>query len=459
MARRKKKLAPSQYPVAARFPGRIKAALLAAFSLASLAATAAWSVSLCDCKAREFLAMIPFAFNDAGAATPDVFEKVTLANPAWESTSFVSMVFLPAKMVRKVLAWCGQQADAYRIKAGENAMWPRHLAVDTAGSVHGHQDWSWQDYAHDAGDYTVPGRMCHFEDGKCLFVIDRAGSPTGESMILSAPQYAAEFRDAPSYTKRGEELLNYFVGCLNSMIALVAKVSGYRGKSEIDKKKRKRGEAGKSRTKNQPRRGKFLLSPERVVRKGWPHYLDDASIISVLKAMKAGLLAKALWFSSHLLFCATGDWNIAIAATICQFEAIRILLALNQEVTVGGLRSETLLGLAKKAPAVDVAVYNLNEADIAALVVLAGARLTKQGKGGLADFPAEAKKGGIAATLYYKACDDMRALADPYRRRIYAVMHRRGVEGVPATPGPWRHGDLTNRPGGVPYPARGLRSA
>ena len=92
-------------------------------------------------------------------------------------------------------------------------------------------------------------------------------------------------------------------------------------------------------------------------------------------------------------------------------------------------------------------------------MVLAGARLTKQGKGGLADFTAEAKKGGVAATLYYKACDDMRALADPYRRRIYAVMHRRGVEGVPATPGPWRHGDLTNRPGGVPYPARGRRSA
>ena len=67
-------------------------------------------------------------------------------------------------------------------------------------------------------------------------------------------------------------------------------------------------------------------------------------------------------------------------------------------------------------------------------------------EGGLADFTAEAKKGGIAGKLYYKACDDMRAAADPYRSRIYAVMHRRGVEGVPATPGPWAHGDLKNRP-------------
>ena len=441
------KLGPSLYPVAQRFPGRIAAALLAAFSLASLAAPEAWSTSLCDCKAREFLAMLPFVADDAGNATPDVFEKVSVANPPWESTSFVSMVFLPAKMVRKVLAWCGEQAF-HAIKAGQNHKgWSNmDFAVDTAGGVHGHRDWGWQDYAHDAGDYTVPGRMCHFEDGKCLFVIDRAGSPTGESMILSAPQYAAEFRDAPSYTKRGEDLLNYFLACLNSMIALVAKVSGSQQKHDIIKKKRKRSEAGKSRTKNQPQRDKILLSPERVLGKKWPHYLDDASIISVLKAMKAGLLAKALWFSPHVLFCATGEWNLAIAATICQFVAIRILLALNLEVTVGGLRSETLLGLAQKAPPLDAADYKLNEAEVAALVVLAGARLTKQGKGGLADFTAEAKKGGIAATLYYKACDDMRALADPYRRRAYAVMHRRGVEGVPATPGPWGHGDLKNRP-------------
>ena len=158
-----------------------------------------------------------------------------------------------------------------------------------------------------------------------------------------------------------------------------------------------------------------------------------------------GAYRTQLAFSSHVLFCATGDWHIAIAATICQFEAIRILLALNLEVTVVGLRSQTLLDLAQKAPPLDAADYKLNEAEIAALVVLAGARLTKQGKGGLADFTAEAKKGGIAATLYYKACDDMRALADPYRNRIYAIMHRRGVEGVPATPGPWRHEDLTNR--------------
>jgi len=190
----------------------------------------------------------------------------------------------------------------------------------------------------------------------------------------------------------------------------------------------------------------MIVSPERIFAKKWPHYLDDASIISVLKAMKAGLLAKALWFSPHVLFCATGMWNIAIAATICQFEVFRILLALNQEVTVVGLRSQKLLDLAKEAPALDASDYKLTEADVAALVVLAGARLTLQGKGGLADFGAEAKKGGIAATLYYKACDDMRALADPYRRRIYAVMHRRGVEGVPATPGPWRHADLKNRP-------------
>ena len=229
------------------------------------------------------------------------------------------------------------------------------------------------------------------------------------------------------------------------MIALVKKVSGGIGKRNADAKKRKRGEAGKSRTKNQPRRENILLNPEMIDEKGWEHYLDDASIISFLKAMKAGLLAKALWFSPHVLFCATGPWNIAIAATICQFEAIRILLALNLEVTVVGLRSETLVDLAKEAPALDAADYKLTEAEVAALVVLAGARLTKQGKGGLADFTAEAKKGGIAATLYYKACDDMRALADPYRRRIYAVMHRRGVEGVPATPGPWGHRDIKGR--------------
>ena len=67
---------PSRYPVAARFPGRIKAGLLAAFTLASLAAPADWSTSLCDCKIREFLAMIPFAADDAGNATPGVFEQV-----------------------------------------------------------------------------------------------------------------------------------------------------------------------------------------------------------------------------------------------------------------------------------------------------------------------------------------------------------------------------------------------
>ena len=69
---------PNRYPVAARFPGRIAAALLAAFSLAAMAAPETWSTSLCDCKAREFLAMLPFAYNDAGAATPDVFEQVSL---------------------------------------------------------------------------------------------------------------------------------------------------------------------------------------------------------------------------------------------------------------------------------------------------------------------------------------------------------------------------------------------
>ena len=100
---RSKKLAPSMYPVAGRFPGRIRAALLAAFTLASLSEVGEWSTSLCDCKAREFLSMIPFAFNDAGTATPDVFETVHRANPAWESTSFVSNVYLPDKMVRKVL--------------------------------------------------------------------------------------------------------------------------------------------------------------------------------------------------------------------------------------------------------------------------------------------------------------------------------------------------------------------
>jgi len=436
---------PSQYPVAQRFPGRIAAALLAAFSLAAMAAPETWSVSLCDCKFREYLGMIPFAYNDAGAATPDVFEQVSVANPPWESTSFVSTVFLPRKMVGKVLAWCGKQAS-YAIKAGRNFSWENvpNVAVDTAGGVHGHPGWSWQDYAHDADDYMIPGRMQHFEDGKCLFCIDRAGSPTGKSMILSAPQYAAKFTDAPSYTKRGEELLNYFLGCLNSMIALVAKVSGKGGK--MMKTKRKRSEAGKSRTKHQPQRGKVILSPELIDQRGWAHYLDDASIISVLKAMQAGLLVKALWFSPHVLFCATGMWNTAIAATICQFEVFRILLALNQEVTVVGLRSKTLLDLAKEAPALDAADYKLNEAEVAALVVLAGARLTKQGKGGLADFTEAGKTGGVAGKLYYKACDDMRALANPYRRRIYAVMHRRGVEGVPATPGPWRHWDLKNRP-------------
>ena len=439
------KTEPSKYPVWQRFPTRIAAALLAAFSLASLPPIGEWSTSLCDCKAREFLAMIPFAYNDAGAATPDVFQKVSVANPPWESTSFPSIVYLPDKMVRKVLAWCAEQAS-HAIKAGSNFQWGKvsNLAVDTAGSVHGHPGWSWQDYAHDADDYMIPGRMQHFEDGKCLFCIDRAGSPTGKSMILSAPQYAAKFTDAPSYTKRGEELLNYFLGCLNSMIALVAKVSGKGGK--MMKTKRKRSEAGKSRTKHQPQRGKVILSPELIDQRGWAHYLDDASIISVLKAMQAGLLVKALWFSPHVLFCATGMWNTAIAATICQFEVFRILLALNQEVTVTRLRSQTLLDLAKKAPAVDVTVYNLNESDKAALLVLAGARLTKQGKGGLADFTEAGKTGGVAGKLYYKACDDMRALANPYRRRIYAVMHRRGVEGVPATPGPWRHWDLKNRP-------------
>ena len=440
------KTCPSQYPVKQRFPTRIAAALVAAFSLASMAAPETWSVSLCDCKAREFLSMIPFAYNDAGTATPDVFEQVHCACPAWESTSFASMVFLPAKMVSKVLDWCGQQKSKAIVAGGQfKYSWQNipNFAVDTAGSVFSKPDWGWQDYAHDEGDYTVPGRMCHFEDGKCLFVIDQAGSPTGESMILSAPQYAAKFTDAPSYTKRGVDLLNYFLGLLNSMIAMVKKAAGCRGKSSHASKKRRRGEAGKSKTKHRPVRGNILLNSDKF---SWLHYLDDAAIISYLKAMKAGLVAKALWFSPHVLFCATGHWNIAIAATICQFEAIRILLALNQEVTVAGLRSETLLDLAKKAPAVDVAVYNLTEVEIASLVMLAGARLTKQGKGGLADFPAEAKKGGIAATVYYKACDDMRALADPYRRRIYAVMHRRGVEGVSATPGPWSHGDLKNRP-------------
>ena len=96
------KTCPSQYPVKQRFPTRIAAALLAAFSLASLPPVGEWSTSLCDCKAREFLSMIPFAYNDAGAATPDIFETVTRANPPWESTSFRSLVFLPAKMVGKV---------------------------------------------------------------------------------------------------------------------------------------------------------------------------------------------------------------------------------------------------------------------------------------------------------------------------------------------------------------------
>ena len=431
---------PSRYPVAARFPGRIKAGLLAAFTLASLAAPADWSTSLCDCKIREFLAMIPFAADDAGNATPGVFEQVHRACPPWESTSFISNAFLPAKMVIKVLAWCGEQGFK-GITAGRNYNWGQvdtNLAVDTAGSVFSHPDWSWQDYAHDAGDYTVPARMQYFEDGKCLFVIDRAGSPTGESMILSAPQYAAEFRDAPSYTKRDEDLLSYFFSCLTSMIALIKNYVAA-------PTKRKRAGSSKTKRKNKPHRAKMIVSPERIFAKKWPHYLDDASIISVLKAMKAGLLPNAPWFSPHVLFCATGMWNIAIAATICQFEAFRILLALNLEVTVGGLRSETLLDLAKKAPAVDVAVLNLNESDKAALLVLAGARLTLQGKGGLADFAAEAKKGGIAATVYYKACDDMRELANPYRRRAYAVMHRRGVEGVPATPGPWGHRDIKGR--------------
>ena len=99
-------------------------------------------------------------------------------------------------------------------------------------------------------------------------------------------------------------------------------------------RKRRRSEASKSRTKNRPVRGNILLSPSSIVVGGWPHYLDDASIISVLKAMKAGLLTKALWFSPHVLFCATGHWNIAIACTICQLEVFRILLALNQEFTV-----------------------------------------------------------------------------------------------------------------------------
>ena len=79
---------PSQYPVWQRFPTRIAAALLAAFSLASLPPIGEWSTSLCDCKAREFLAMIPFAYNDAGAATPDVFEKVTLAAGAKTTVTF-----------------------------------------------------------------------------------------------------------------------------------------------------------------------------------------------------------------------------------------------------------------------------------------------------------------------------------------------------------------------------------
>ena len=330
------KTCPSQYPVKQRFPTRIAAALVAAFSLASMAAPETWSVSLCDCKAREFLAMIPFAFNDAGAATPDVFEKVTLANPAWESTSFVSMVFLPAKMVSRALAWCSEQASI-KITAGTKQYnWGHvpNLALDTAGSVFNHKEWTWQDYAHDAGDYTVPARMQHFEEGRCAFIIDRAGSPCDKSMIFSAPQYAAKFRDAPSYTKRGEDLLNYFLACLNSMIALVKRFGTRRGRTDVAYRKRRRSEASKSRTKNRPVRGNILLSPSSIVVGGWPHYLDDASIISVLKAMKAGLLTKALWFSPNVLFCATGHWNIAIACTICQLEVFRILLALNQEFTV-----------------------------------------------------------------------------------------------------------------------------
>ena len=334
--RNKMAKSPSQYPVWQRFPTRIAAALLAAFSLASLPPIGEWSTSLCDCKAREFLAMIPFAYNDAGAATPDVFQKVSVANPPWESTSFPSIVYLPDKMVRKVLAWCSEQASKAAIRAGQNFNWQSvpNLAVDTAGGVHGHRDWSWHDYAHDADDYTVQARMQHFEEGRCAFIIDRAGSPCDKSMIFSAPQYAAKFRDAPSYTKRGEDLLNYFLACLNSMIALVKRFGTRRGRTDVAYRKRRRSEASKSRTKNRPVRGNILLSPSSIVVGGWPHYLDDASIISVLKAMKAGLLTKALWFSPNVLFCATGHWNIAIACTICQLEVFRILLALNQEFTV-----------------------------------------------------------------------------------------------------------------------------
>lgn len=360
---------PSTYPVAQRLPGRISSMLLSAFSIAMLPPVQEFAIWLCDCKAREALSMLPFTEDTFGTPTPDVFERVHLANPPWESTGFKSDVFLPAKMVTRVLEWCSVQSWS-AIVAAKSFSWSKEvhsssLAVDTAGSVFGHKEFSWHDYAHDEDDFSVPASMHHFEDGKCLYIIDREGSPGDKSLFLSAPQYVAKFTDAPSYTMRGQDLLDYFFTVLQAIIALVKKVSSGKSKYDCDARKRARKEKDGLRSKAKPVRDKILISPEYINDKGWRHYYDDASIISVLKAMKAGVLPEASWFSPHVLFCATGNWNIAIAATICQFEVFRIMLVLNQEVTVVGLRSETLLACAKAAPSLDAAAFvDLSEADI-----------------------------------------------------------------------------------------------